>query len=321
MTTNYDFLSLYEQRTQKQITREEYWSSIQEFLRSLTNFKNLLELFDNKIQLNGNRIIMDLQISKSHKRRIKMVLDHNDIRSVPFSVLSEGFYESFQADVLIELGKHSTQFLDIGANAGFYSLAICIENELLKVISFEPQPKVFEIFNENISLNKLANRIDSRNIALGHEKDTLTMYVPKFTGTSGASFRDLHSEEGISEQITVPVDVLDFQVSEKSVWGELLMKIDCEGSELNIILGADSLLRNNKPTIMVELLRKWMKPFGHSPQMFLDHMLEHGYKCLVISDGFLFEITSITEQTIETNFIFVHLTNKNHQLILNRFLK
>ena len=215
MTTNYDFLSLYKQRTQKQITREEYWSSIQEFLSSLTNFTNLLELFDIKIQLDGNKIIVDLQISKSHKRRVKMVLDHRDIRSVPFSVLSEGFYEPFQSDVLIELGKHSTQFLDIGANMGFYSLALCIENELLKVISFEPQQSVFDVFNENIILNKLTHRIDTRNIALGHEQDTLTMYVPKFTGTGGASFRDLHSEEGIAEQITVPVGVLDFQVSEK----------------------------------------------------------------------------------------------------------
>lgn len=72
---------------------------------------------------------------------------------------------------------------------------------------------------------------------------------------------------------------------------------------------------------MVELLRKWMKPFGHSPQMFLDHMSGHGYKCLAISDSYLVEITSITEQTIETNFIFVHLTNRNHQLLLNRFIK
>ena len=318
MTKSSGFLSLYQLRIRNEITREEYWSTIQDFLNSLVDFSNLQEFFNNRIEIDNNQITINFKISKTHNSEIKMLLDHRDIRSVPFSVLSDGFYESFQADVLIELGKLSSRFLDIGANMGFYSLALCMENKSLQTISFEPLPKVFNVFEKNIILNGLTDRIAVKNIALGHEKNSLTMFVPKFTGTGGASFRDLHSEEGVSDLITVPINDLDSQLIE----GEVdLVKIDCEGSELNIILGANTLIKNCKPTIMVELMRKWMKPFGHTPQMFLDNMFYHGYKCLAINKENLLEVKEVNEKSLETNYIFIHSDKQDHHLLLEQFLK
>jgi FkbM family methyltransferase len=319
MTKSSDFLSLHQLRIRNEITREKYWSTIQDFLNSLVDFSNLQEYFNNGIEIDNNQITVNIKISKTHDSKIKMLLDHRDIRSVPFSVLSDGVYEPFQADVLIELGTLSSRFLDIGANMGFYSLSLCVENKSLQAISFEPQPNVFNVFEKNIILNGLTDRIAVKNIALGHEKNNLTMFVPKFTGTGGASFRDLHSEEGISDLITVPIDVLDSQLIGG---GEVdLIKIDCEGSELNVILGANILIKNYKPTIMVELLRKWMKPFGHTPQMFLDRMFNYGYKCLAINREYLLEVKEVNEKSLETNYIFIHPDRQNHYVLLKQFLK
>jgi len=318
MTKSSDFLSLHQLRIRNEITREEYWSTIQDFLNSLVDFSNLQEFFNNRIEIDNNQITINFKISKTHNSNIKMLLDHRDVRSVPFSVLSNGFYESFQADVLIELGKISSHFLDIGANMGFYSLALSMENKSLKTISFEPLPKVFNVFEKNIILNSLTDRIAVKNIALGYEKDNLTMFIPKFTGSGGASLKDLHPEEGVSDLITVPIDVLDSQLIE----GEVdLVKIDCEGSELNVILGADTLINNCKPTIVVELMRKWMKPFGHTPQMFLDCMFNYGYKCLAINREYLLEVKEVNEKSLETNYIFIHSDRQDHHLLLEQFLK
>jgi FkbM family methyltransferase len=318
MTKSSDFLSLHQLRIRNEITREEYWSTIQDFLNSLVDFSNLQEFFNNRIEIDNNQITINFKISKTHNSSIKMLLDHRDVRSAPFSVLSNGFYEPFQADVLIELGKISSRFLDIGANMGFYSLALCMENKSLKTISFEPLPKVFNVFEKNIILNSLTDRIAVKNIALGSEQDNLTMFIPKFTGSGGASFKDLHPEEGVSDLITVPIDVLDSQLIE----GEVdLVKIDCEVSELNIILGADTLIKNCKPTIMVELMRKWMKPFGHTPQMFLDNMFNHGYKCLAINREYLLEVKEVNEKSLETDYIFIHSDRQDHHLLLEQFLK
>jgi FkbM family methyltransferase len=243
-----------------------------------------------------------MKITKTHKSLIKMLLDAQDIRSVPFSVLADGFYEPFQSDILVELGKNSTHFLDIGANQGFYSLALLAENPALSVESFEPQPRVFANLSKNICLNNFSSQIEVHNIGLGNAKNELTMFIPRFTGTGGASFKNLHEEEGESTKIKVPVNVLDEVVKSQPD----LIKIDVEGCELNVILGADKIISLSKPTIMAELLRKWMKPFGHTPQMFIDRMLDHNYVCYAISPNKLTEIYKVTEDTAETNFIFVH---------------
>ena len=73
-----------------------------------------------------------------------MVLNPKDKRSVPFTVLSHGFYEPFLSDTLIELGKKSKNFVDIAANAGFYFLALWKVNRKLYVHSFEPNPNAFK---------------------------------------------------------------------------------------------------------------------------------------------------------------------------------
>ena len=140
------------------------------------------------------------------------------------------------------------------------------------------------------------------------------MYVPKFTGSGGSSFQDLHPDEGESTQILVPVNLLD-DFSETYVD---LIKLDVEGSELNVIDGAERLLNLATPTIVAELLRKWMRPFGHSPQMFLEKMNSYGYECLAICTDFLKPITLIDDSTVETNFIFVNSDKKSHKEILEK---
>jgi FkbM family methyltransferase len=317
LTRSSKFLDLFRQRLENQITREHYWTQIRCFLEELSEFSELQGILGNKIEISSNKIIVDIQISKTHQNRIQMFLDEQDIRSVPFSILADGFYEPFQSDILIELGKVSNHFLDIGANMGFYSIALSAENATLTVESFEPQPNVFEILTSNINLNEFRSRIHPHNTGVGTSKEEITMFIPRFTGTGGASFKNLHNDEGESIQIKVPVDALDDLIKVEPD----LIKIDVEGSELNVLKGGARTIKLSKPTVVVELLRKWMKPFGHTPQMFLNIMLEQNYRCYAISKDHLYEIHKIDDSTTETNFIFVHDLQEEHKVILNRYTK
>ena len=311
------FWELRNRRLENQITRESYWSQMREFLEILSDFSEFQENLGNQVEISGSKIIVHIKVTKNHQSSIRMFLDDQDVRSVPFSVLADGYYEPFHSDVLVELGKNSHQFFDIGANMGFYSIALAAENSQLIVESFEPQPYVFDLLSANVLLNQFSSRIKLHNIGLGNLKDDLTMYIPKFTGTGGGSFMNLHNEEGEPTQIKVPLNLLD----EVAKTQPDLIKIDVEGSEFNVILGARKLIAISKPTIVVELLRKWMKPFGHTPQMFLDLLNELGYKCFAISGDHLTEITKIDENTKETNFIFVHDFQEKHKQVLARFEK
>ncbi len=317
MINSSKFCKLFNQRLENEVTREHYWLQIRNFLQELSEFSELQGILGNKIEISGNKIVVQIQISKTHQNRIKMFLDEQDIRSVPFSILADGFYEPFQSDILIELGKASNHFLDIGANMGFYSIALSAENATLTVESFEPQPNVFKILTSNIDLNEFPSRIVPHNTGLGTSKEEITMYVPKFTGTGGASFMNLHDDEGEATQIKVPVNLLDDLIKVEPD----LIKIDVEGSELNVLQGGLRIIKLSKPTVVVELLRKWMKPFGHTPQMFLDVMLEQNYRCYAISIDHLNEIRRIDEDTNETNFIFVHDRQDKHKAVLNGYTK
>lgn len=311
------FSKLYSQRLEGLITREVYWSQLRDFLERLSDFSELQEILGNEVDISGNKIIVRMKISKTHPSFIQMFLDTQDIRSVPFLALTDGYYEPFQSDILVELGKKSRHFFDIGANMGFYSIALASENPHLKVESFEPQPHVFDLSSANVSLNQVSSQIKLHNIGLGNLKDQLTMYIPKFTGTGGASFMNLHSEEGEAIQIKVSVNLLDNVAKTEPD----LMKIDVEGNELNVVLGGRNIICASKPTIVVELLRKWMKPFGHTPQMFLDFLKDLDYNCFAISEDSLTETLKIDENTEETNFIFVHNSQEKHNAVLAPFVK
>ena len=308
MKSELKLIELFNQRAGGAISREEYWKAFRNFLEKMSDFTELLNIHGNKMSIDERGVIVEIKATRTHESSVLMTLDAKDVRSVPFSVLADGPYEPFQSDILVELGKDSELFLDIGANMGFYSLALAKENPNLLVQSFEPQPSVFKTLNANIQLNGLQDRVSASNIGLGCEERNLIMYVPKFTGTGGGSFINLHDEEGEAEQLLVPVKILDRIVAGKVD----LIKIDVEGFELNVLKGAQKIIKNNHPTIMAELLRKWMKPFGHSPQMALEVLMELDYRCFAINADSVSEITKVDEETPQTNFIFVHDENKRH---------
>ena len=159
-----NFKLLYDNRKNGKMNREEYWSEIGKFLIDLEDFALNQKDFGTTIEISGGNIIVNLKATSTHDCRLSMLLDPTDIRSVPFSVLADSFYEPFQSDILLELGTKSRFFLDIGANRGFYSIALALENPTLSVQSYEPQPSVHAKLSANIKINRLSERIQSNNI-------------------------------------------------------------------------------------------------------------------------------------------------------------
>lgn len=309
-------LDHFKARISGESSREEYWSIFKKFTNELASFALLAKENSSRIEICDGEIYVTIKCAKTYPSEVCMILEANDVRSVPFSVLADGYYEPFQSDLLIELGLNSTKFIDIGANMGFYSLALAKANANLNVESFEPQPQIFNLLNRNIELNQLKNQILTHNLGIGKIEETLTMYIPRFTGSGGGSMQNLHEDEGEPETVSVPVKILDSYLTSKPD----LMKIDVEGFELNVISGAIEILQENKPTIMVELLRKWMKPFGHTPQDFLQLLQGIGYETFAIGQGKLIKTNMINEDTEETNFIFVHPSQKKHTNLLSKYV-
>jgi FkbM family methyltransferase len=307
-----------EERLTGGTTREKYWAELRDRMRVIIDLVHVAQRENLAFEISaaGAQVLIPVE---SNGIKIRMVLDVEDIRSVPFTVIAEGPYEQFQAKILVTLGKSAESFFDIGANMGYYSLALAAINPALQVKSFEPQPEIYLKFSTNVSLNQLEPQIKIYNCGLGSREEKLKMYIPAFTGSGGGSFADLHTEEGSAEEVLVTVQSLDKLTPPNS--NVDLMKIDVEGFEFEVITGGLELIKSGKPTIIIELLRKWMKPFGRQPQDVINLLEPLGYKVYSIGLNHLKSITRIDEFTIETNFIFVHEDNSKHINLISKSFK
>ena len=94
------------------------------------------------------------------------------------------------------------------------------------------------------------------------------------------------------------------------------MKIDVEGEELGVIRGGIDSITISRPTIFIELLRKWMSPFGSSPQDVSKLFTELGYLIFEVTQDRLLEVSIVSDDTPATNFVFVHKSRPGHLSIL-----
>jgi hypothetical protein len=154
-----------------------------------------------------------------------------------------------------------------------------------------------------------------RGEALANETGSADFHVPAFTGSGGGSLQNLHPEEGQAKTFKVSTIKLDSLGLE----GLDVMKVDVEGAELGVILGGLSTISSSYPTIFIELLRKWMRPFGSSPSQVSDRLIELGYEIFEMHESFSKLVPVLADNTDATNFVFVHKSRKNHFNLIKSF--
>ena len=295
--------------TQHFNTREEYWESIRTSLVSTRYLSGLLERSGGIIQVTEGELTLAYKISSGHY--IHLEINEFDTRSAPFTILAEGTYEGFLENLILKLAKSANVFLDIGANAGLYSVSAALSHPKLSVHAFEPNPRVAEVLKRNAIRNSVDSQVKIHTIGLSDNSGVSKFYVPSFTGTGGGSLMDLHPEEDKLEEISVQLETVDSLL----LTGVDLIKIDVEGNEYSTILGGLSLIKSQTPTLVIELLRKWMKPFGKHPQDVLKLLEPLGYSCFAVGETDLRAVTEVNDETAETNFLFIHETSKDHMSI------
>jgi FkbM family methyltransferase len=296
------------------MNREEFWSGINSSLNELRKLQHLL--LQDTVSIEASRESLILRYRIWNNETLRLVIPENDLRTASFTILANGNYESLLENVIFELSAQSKKFVDIGANMGFYSLGASLINKELKVLAFEPNPNIRKSLIQNIELNRSEKNIEVFEFALSDFKGEATFSVPAFTGSGGGSLKNLHPEEGSPTEFSVKVEKLDNL--RKQIHGADLFKIDVEGAEFQLITGGQEIIAEDHPTIVVELLRKWMKPFQSTPQDVIDLLSELDYSCFAVGDTSLIQTLVIDDLTRETNFVFCHKENVKHLEILTR---
>ena len=138
-------------------------------------------------------------------------------------------------DWLESLPKGSKVY-DIGSNVGSYALVAAVNGH--KVYAFEPPGPTFERLEENIALNpQLAHRLFAYPVLLGDENKTV-----RFSYSSDEPGSALHKMGFGPRSVPMPMQTLDSYIVEKSLPWPDAMKIDVDGNELRVLLGAEEAL-------------------------------------------------------------------------------
>lgn len=135
-------------------------------------------------------------------------------------------------------------FVDVCAHIGKYTLMVGRKVQEGKIVSIEADPENFGILKDNITLNNLKNTI-ALNLAAFRENCEITLYknISPNTGINSIYLRDQ------AQTITVKAMKLDDILANLGIDRVSLIKIDVEGAELDVLLGAKSVLENTKMVI------------------------------------------------------------------------
>jgi FkbM family methyltransferase len=203
---------------------------------------------------------------------------HSDIVT---NAVRSGGYEKELQDVSTRLLDGCTDgiVLDIGANLGSYVVPLAKRNPHLQFEAFEPQRIVYYQLCANTFLNRLSN-VYAHNVGLSNEKRITSYVLPNYAEETniGAFSIDFDTRlkdyevksEGVTERmIIIPLDSMQYEKVR-------LIKIDVEGHELSVLLGAEHTLReNNYPPIIFEA---WTWKFPEKRKALFEHLQGLGYE-------------------------------------------
>jgi FkbM family methyltransferase len=160
--------------------------------------------------------------------------------------------------------------IDVGANMGVHTVPLAKElaRQGRQMLSFEPQPVIFQQLCANLALNGLMN-VRALPYACGSTPGVVTFSAPDYRQEGNFGGVSMSTQGGISAVVTAPCHTLDEIVGEALV---ALIKIDVEGFELEVLKGAKSLIARSQPALFVENDRL------EKSEALIQWLLDHDYQ-------------------------------------------
>lgn len=199
--------------------------------------------------------------------RYKMYVDTRDV-GVASHLMLDGYWEMWNTETIIHLVKPGMTVLDVGAHCGYFSVLLAdLVGPSGRLLSFEPNPPMAELLRRTIAVNGFDGRTAVHEIALGQERGTATLEVPKNEP------KNAHVIQGKGGPGTVEVPLRRADEIPGALDADFI-KIDAEGAEQAIWTGLKQILARNRPlTILLEFAAIRYA----DPARFLNEILSHGF--------------------------------------------
>jgi FkbM family methyltransferase len=192
-----------------------------------------------------------------------------------------GAWERHVVDACIAALGRGGVFYDIGANAGYISLAVAERlGESVDVLAFEPQPTLAHHAAISARLSEL-KRVRVFPAMIGDRDGTAELFIPAHA---------IHASAIPAETRTTRIECAMFRLDsllEAGLPTPSAVKVDVEGGELAVLRGADRLIRTSPPSFIVEA-NVSMERFGYTRDelvSFLRERAEYSFHA-VTANGF-----------------------------------
>lgn len=186
----------------------------------------------------------------------------------------EGMGESVE-EVAAFLGEAARApagvLFDVGAHQGLFSWLYCAARPEGRAFAFEPAPGPVRLAREVAALNGMGARLTLVPDAVGAAPGAISGWE------DDAGFFRLGPPPGGREAVAAAVTTVDAQA------GRLgdpvaILKVDVEGHEHEVLLGARRTLAEQRPVVFLELHLDLLERAGRSPAGVLAILEEAGYR-------------------------------------------
>ena len=192
-------------------------------------------------------------------------IDREIILSQEFEKLEFNFLKT-------QIKNHKiNNFLDVGANCGYYSIFIAKEISDINIFSFEPNKEAYLKFKKTLKVNpKLSKKIKLRNFGLSNTSNQLemqSMVKHGYSQTGGSSIIQDNKYKNFKTFFA------QFKIGDECIKLNnkiIAVKIDVERHEINVLQGLKELLQNNKIILQIEIVdnnfdvvHNFLKSFGY----------------------------------------------------------
>lgn len=189
--------------------------------------------------------------------------------------MQEGKFEPEETILFKDNLRSADVFVDVGANIGFYTCLARLAGK--HVIAVEPLPRNLKYLYANILGNDWTD-IEVFPVGLSESPGLATLYGGSSTG---ASLIANWADTSPLLRRTISVSTLDILLGNRLAGKKILIKIDVEGAEYHVLLGAPNVMRMQpKPIWIVEICLHEFHPKGRNSsfQDTFNLFWKHGYE-------------------------------------------
>jgi FkbM family methyltransferase len=205
-------------------------------------------------------------------------------------------YDHYTSLILRRLLRENSAVVDVGCHHGEF---------LDEVLNLAPLGHHFAIEALPFLARKLEEKYKNTtvtvcSVALGAETgETKFVYVPDAPAYSGLRKREYPLGVSQTETLIVPVKRLDDLLPEN--YCPHFIKLDVEGGEWLVLLGAESVLRRCRPYVLFEFGRGAADYYGIMPESMFEKWQALGYRIFTLK-GFLHNQEPLAKPAFEAFF-------------------